>query len=119
MYEIFLILILTSLVTLLLGMVKPDIFKKKNGQTATRKEIATVCWVFIVIFFILAAFTSGSNNQNNSSKTGQTTQPTAETASPIPTQEVTNLDVKISAAYTGLEIINNETILVPRFRTVA
>ncbi len=72
------------MITLLLGLGKPDIFKKKNGQIATWKEIASVCGVFLVIFFILAVSTSKSGNQNNDNQNNysQSTQPTGEAVTP-------------------------------------
>ncbi|MGH7202959.1 MAG: hypothetical protein ACREHC_00770 [Candidatus Levyibacteriota bacterium] len=71
---LFWIFFFACLITLLLGMTKPELFKKKDGTITTRKQIATPTLIFLVIFFVLAISTSKSTDQTPSQNTTSETQ---------------------------------------------
>jgi hypothetical protein len=71
MYVLFWLLFFSSLVTLLIGMATPTIFKKKNGQITSRREIAKGCGIFIIMFFFLGVATWPKSQDNTVQNSGE------------------------------------------------
>ena len=75
MDDLFLALLLASIVALIIGLVKPDAFSRVLGNYATRKGTATIFGLGFVAFFILFGITTEpsdtANNSNNSAQTQQ------------------------------------------------
>jgi hypothetical protein len=90
MHVLFWILFFASLFTLTLGLAKPNLFKRENGQPVTRNELTAICGVLMFIFFILAVATSSTKSQGNTDQNNASQQPTAiikatSKATPTPT----------------------------------
>ena len=61
MDNLFLLLFFISIISLVVGLVKPSIFSKFLKGRATRKGVAKIFGIGAVVFFILFAITTGKN----------------------------------------------------------
>lgn len=78
MNDLFMVLVLLSLVGLIVGLVKPNLFKKVFKQRTNRKTVGLVFGSAIVLFFILFGVTSPNTTTTNTAP--------AVTSTSIPTE---------------------------------
>lgn len=69
MNTLFILLSFACLIMLLIGIVKPNLFKKKSGEAFTRKEIAITCVFLFIIFLFLTGLTAEKNGQSKTDST--------------------------------------------------
>ncbi|NBC24220.1 MAG: hypothetical protein GVX78_01220 [Bacteroidetes bacterium] len=79
MGDLFLALLLASIVALIIGLVKPDSFSRVLGSYATRKGTATIFGIAFVVFFILFGVAAEPSEETLESES--TTEATVEESS--------------------------------------
>lgn len=109
MYILFFLLFLISLLTLLVGIIYPNIINRKVKKELTRKQIAIRFTIITLILFILSLATAPSGTQNSSSSSSSNTTVQATTAP-------SDID-KFPAVKDLLSGPNNDTPSQPKLRS--
>lgn len=119
MDDLFLALLLASVVALIIGLAKPDAFSRVLGNYATRKSTAIIFGLAFVVFSILFGITAEpSGTANNSNDIAQTQQ--EQFGIEIPQYSVLDKTEHIStrmsddqASYFGDVLIEEDVMDVP------
>ena len=83
MNTLFFTLFLVSIILLIVGLIKPSLFKnKKTGEVPTRKKVAIGCSIMIVVFLVLFSITIPETTSNNAMSENATPEKTQNNESP-------------------------------------
>lgn len=119
MENLFLFLLLASIVAFIIGLVKPDAFSRVLGNYATRKGAATIFGLAFVAFFILFGITAEpSDTANDSNDSAQTQQDQSDIEIPQYSvlDKIEHISTRMSndqASYFGAVLIEEDVTEIP------